>query len=205
MSEDTGEGIVVIDTLNPDSGPVLIEEGLREQGLDPKNIKYIIVGHAHADHYGGARYLQDKYGARVMMSELEWDFLAKDKRDPSEKPKKYMVIKDGETFKLGSSSFSLYVTPGHTPGTVSTIFTAKDGSKERKVAQWGGTSFGFSGAKGQEKLDWFKTYVRSAERFKTAIRESGADVLIATIRASITQSTKTPCSANPADAKTIPG
>ncbi|MCZ7854976.1 MBL fold metallo-hydrolase [Agrobacterium salinitolerans] len=176
---DTGEGLVLIDTLNPDSGPVLIEKGLREQGFDPKNIKYIIVGHAHGDHYGGARYLQDKYSARVMMSDAEWDFLAKDKRDPAQKPKKDMVIKDGETFRLGSASFSFYVTPGHTPGTVSTIFTVKDGPKERKVAQWGGTGFGFSGAQGEEKLNWFKTYVESAERFKSVIRESGADVVIA--------------------------
>ncbi|UIY32231.1 MBL fold metallo-hydrolase (plasmid) [Neorhizobium galegae] len=107
---DTGEGVVLIDTLNPDSGPILVEKGLREQGLDPQNIKYIIVGHAHGDHYGGARYLQDKYGARIMMSDAEWDFLAKDKRDPAQKPKKDMVIKDGETFRLGSASFTFYVT-----------------------------------------------------------------------------------------------
>jgi metallo-beta-lactamase class B len=176
---DTGEGIVLIDALYPDSGPVLIEKGLREQGLDPKNIKHIIVGHAHLDHYGAARYLQDKYGARVMMSDAEWDFLAKDKRDPAQKPKKDVVIKDGETFRVGSASFTFYVTPGHTPGTVSTIFTVKDGPKERKVAQWGGTGFGFSGAQGEEKLNWFKTYVQSAERFKNVIKESGADVLIA--------------------------
>ncbi|CDZ60276.1 MBL fold metallo-hydrolase [Neorhizobium galegae] len=176
---DTGEGVVLIDTLNPDSGPILVEKGLREQGLDPQNIKYIIVGHAHGDHYGGARYLQDKYGARIMMSDAEWDFLAKDKRDPAQKPKKDMVIKDGETFRLGSASFTFYVTPGHTPGTVSTIFTVKDGPKERKVAQWGGTGFGFGGAEGEEKLNWFKTYVQSAERFKNVIKESGADVLIA--------------------------
>lgn len=44
------------------------------------------------------------------MSDAEWDFLAKDKRDPAQKPKKDMVIKDRETFRLGSASFTFYVT-----------------------------------------------------------------------------------------------
>ena len=35
--------------------------GLLQYGLDPADIKYIIITHAHDDRYWGARTLQDKY------------------------------------------------------------------------------------------------------------------------------------------------
>src|SRR5947207_2003480 len=54
----TSEGIIVIDTIFDYS----VEEeiaGLKQLGLDPANIKYAIVTHAHPDHHGGAKFLQD--------------------------------------------------------------------------------------------------------------------------------------------------
>jgi metallo-beta-lactamase class B len=175
---DTGEGIVLIDTLYADSVGV-IETGLRQLGKDPNDIKYIVIGHGHADHYGGARYLQDKYNARVMMSELEYAFMYANSASEDTKPKQDMVITDGQVFTLGNTTFNFYVTPGHTPGTVSTIFNAHEGSTEHMVAQWGGTGFGFNGATGQDQIDWFLTYADSAARFKGLIQEMEADVLIA--------------------------
>ena len=48
-------------------------------GLDPNDIKYIIVTHAHDDRYWGAKALQDTYPkARVAMSAADWDIVAKD-------------------------------------------------------------------------------------------------------------------------------
>jgi len=41
-------------------------------GLDPAQIKIVIVTHAHSDHGGGAKYLQDKFGARIAMSAQDW-------------------------------------------------------------------------------------------------------------------------------------
>lgn len=175
---DTGEGIVLIDTLNSDSVG-LIEAGLTKLGKDPEDIKYIVVGHAHADHYGGARYLQDKYHSRIMMSELDYNFMYSNSNPESTKPKRDITITDGQIFTLGNTTFQFYITPGHTPGTVSTLFNAHDGSKEHWVAQWGGTGFGFNGATGQDQIDWFLTYADSAKRFKGLIQERGADVLIA--------------------------
>ncbi|KAF4452216.1 hypothetical protein FALBO_16220, partial [Fusarium albosuccineum] len=175
---DTGDGIVLIDALNADSVQ-LVETGLTRLGMDPQDIKYIVVGHAHADHYGGARYLQDKYQARVMMSELDYNFMYANDASPDTKPEKDEVITDGQIFTLGNTTFHFYVTPGHTPGTVSIIFNVRDGGKEHRVAQWGGTGFGFGGATGQDQIDWFLTYADSAHRFQSQIYELEADVLIA--------------------------
>ena len=34
---------------------------MKKLGLDPANIKYAVVTHAHPDHDGGAEHLQDHY------------------------------------------------------------------------------------------------------------------------------------------------
>jgi len=36
-----------------------VVQGLTTLGLDPKQIKYVIVSHAHGDHVGRARALTD--------------------------------------------------------------------------------------------------------------------------------------------------
>jgi metallo-beta-lactamase class B len=63
----TREGIILIDTIYPYNSEELIIGGMRKVGLDPKNIKYVIISHAHGDHIGGAEMLQTRYGARVVM------------------------------------------------------------------------------------------------------------------------------------------
>jgi len=51
----TSDGIVIIDALdNADEAKRYIQGGLLKLKLDPTDIKYIIVSHAHGDHYGGA-------------------------------------------------------------------------------------------------------------------------------------------------------
>lgn len=80
---------------------------------------------------------------------------------------------------MSSTTFQFYITPGHTTGTVSTIFNTNDKSTAHKGAQWGGIGFCFAGAKGEQKIDWFETYAVCAERFRGLIRENGANVLIA--------------------------
>ena len=71
----TSEGIILIDTLNStDEARDIIVPGLKKVGLDPAQIKYIIVGHGHpgqSDHTGGALYLQKTYGAKVVMNPID--------------------------------------------------------------------------------------------------------------------------------------
>ena len=69
----TSDGIILIDTIFPYNSEELIVGGMKKLGLDPKNIKYVLISHAHADHIGGAEMLQARYGARVVMGGPDWD------------------------------------------------------------------------------------------------------------------------------------
>ena len=42
-------------------------------GLDPEQIKFVYLTHKNADHAGGARLLQETYGARILLSAVDWD------------------------------------------------------------------------------------------------------------------------------------
>src|SRR5579864_4524793 len=48
----TSQGIILIDTLFGYAAQDAIVDGLKKVGLDPADIKYIIVSHAHGDHDG---------------------------------------------------------------------------------------------------------------------------------------------------------
>ena len=112
----TSDGIIVVDALFDYSVEDEIVNGLTKLGLDPTKIKYVLVSHGHSDHVGGARLLQDRFGARVIMSAADWDLVSRNTA-AWPKPKHDMVATDGQRLTLGDTTLTLYLTPGHTPGT----------------------------------------------------------------------------------------
>ncbi|PYR80381.1 MAG: MBL fold metallo-hydrolase [Acidobacteria bacterium] len=174
----TSAGIIVIDTLFDYSVEDEIVNGLTKLGLDPKNIKYVIVSHAHSDHEGGARLLQDRFGAHVLMSQADWDLTARITQSWP-KPRKDMVVTDGQKLTLGDTTLTMYLTPGHTPGTISTIIPVRDNGRPHVAAEWGGTGFNFTVSPDKPRRYWYETYAASADHFRDAVKKAGADVLIA--------------------------
>jgi len=170
----TSDGIILHDTAHDYMAEAEIVDGLRQLGLDPAQIKYVIISHGHADHYLGAKQLQDSYGARLIMSEEDWDLLANDGNPTELKPRKDLVATDGMELTLGDTTLTLYVTPGHTPGTISTLFPLKDGDRWHLGALWGGTAFGFRHF--EDPFDALGTFGASAKRFQEIVAKARADV-----------------------------
>jgi metallo-beta-lactamase class B len=168
----TSAGIVVIDPLYAYAVEDEVVGGLRKLGLNPADIKYVLVSHGHGDHSGGAGYLQDKFNARVILSAADWDLLERNTRDTS-KPRRDIIATDGQKLTLGDTTLTLYLTPGHTPGTISTIIPVKDQGRPHVAALWGGTAFNF-----RHTRQNFDTYIASAERFSKLAAEAGADVIL---------------------------
>jgi metallo-beta-lactamase class B len=176
---NTSEGIILFDTLNSTEEAVqYIEGGLRRFGLDPGRIKYIVLTHGHADHYGGAKYLQEKYHARVLMSGIDWDIVAKDAAGGTARvapPNRDISIVDGQKLTLGGTTLSFYLTPGHTPGTVSTIIPVTDHGRPHVISFIGGT--GLNAVKEPSKGGG-RILRDSLEKFAKVSIAAGADVIV---------------------------
>jgi metallo-beta-lactamase class B len=181
----TSEGIILHDTAFNYMVKESVEGGLKKVGLDPAQIKYVIVAHAHADHYLGAKYLQDTYHAKVIMSEADWkylpkDFEEKDKTPGAGMPTKDIVATDGMKLTLGDTTLTLYVTPGHTPGTISTLIPVRDGNQRHLASLWGGSGVGYGEMVSAfpSYLKSVETYAASAKRYREIAVKAGADVYL---------------------------
>ena len=167
----TSQGIILLDAIYDYSIQDEVDGGLKALGLNPADIKYVIVSHGHLDHAGGAKYLQEKYNARLIMSAADYDLL--DQQNPSWKPKRDMVATDGMKLTLGDETLTLYLTPGHTEGTISTIIPLREGRDRHVAAAWGGTTFNFGPIRPR-----IEAYQKSAERFRDIAARAGADVML---------------------------
>ena len=167
----TSQGIIVIDAIFDYSVEDEVVNGLKKLGLNPADIKYVLVSHAHPDHIGGAKFLQDHFGARVVMSKEDWELA--DRSIPERiRPKRDIEAKDGDTLTLGDATVKMYLTPGHTPGTISSIYKVKDRGATHTVATWGGTTI--QGGKPETYL----AYIASADRYKDIVKKAGADIVL---------------------------
>jgi len=167
----TSQGIIVLDAIFDYSVKDQIEGGLRTVGLNPADIKYVVVSHGHLDHAGGAKYLQETYGARLIMGEA--DYVLMDRTNPSWKPKRDMVATDGMQLALGDLTLTMYLTPGHTEGTLSVVFPVRDGTSRHMVGTWGGTSFNFGPIRAR-----VASYLEQAERMRSIVEKANVDVIL---------------------------
>ena len=178
----TSDGIILFDTIYPYNSEELIIGGMKKVGLDPANIKYLMISHAHGDHIGGAEMMQNRYGKnglKVVMTDPDWTLVEKyPNRYKTMAPKRDITATDGMKITLGESTVTITHTPGHTPGTMSYTFQVLDKGRPVNVAYSGGTAFNFNNRTPDPGIKNFQIYIDSQRKFATNAAATGATVLM---------------------------
>ena len=137
------EGHVLIDGGYPETAPLIIGS-IAQLGFNIKDVKVLLNSHAHFDHAGGLRELQEASGAQLWISEGDAPIIeaggAGDRatygplrfigfgKFPA--PRVDQRFKDGDTIKVGPLALTAHVTAGHTPGCTSWSFVVHHGERD---------------------------------------------------------------------------
>lgn len=168
------QGIIVIEALFDYAAKDEILGGLKKLGLDQNKVKYVILSHAHGDHDGGAKLLQDAIpGAHLVYGAEDWAAIDKSASHMGGKPKRDITGDDGMNISVGDTSLRIVTMPGHTPGTLSYLFEIRDHGKPLRVAYVGGTAIPFNA-----DAAFYDRYLASSKKMAKAAADFGATALI---------------------------
>lgn len=140
------QGHVLIDGGYPESAPGIIAN-IAKLGFEIRDVKVLLNTHAHNDHAGGLRALQQASGAELWISEGDAAAISagRNSADPALGPLRYLAMlgvgefpipridhqfRDGDTVRVGPLELTAHVTAGHTRGCTSWSFPVRDGDRQ---------------------------------------------------------------------------
>jgi metallo-beta-lactamase class B len=179
----TSAGLLMIDSLGADQVETQLLPGFQKLGLDPANVKIILIGHGHADHFGGSRYMQDHFGSKVYISAADWNLMENppagragtQKKGPTVViPKHDAEVKEGEPVVLGDLKVMPFAIPGHTPGSMAYIFSVKDNGRAHMAGIYGGTVL----TPGIVSDEGLATYLKSVRHYKEEAGKAAVDAIM---------------------------
>jgi len=166
------DGYILYDTQRVYDAEDVLVDGIKKLGSAPAKVQYLIVSHGHAGEVGGAHLFQSRYGSRIVMN--DWDMVdASVNGFPTGKPKRDIVPTDGMKITVGSRNVTLYLTPGHTPGTISSTFQVYDHGKPLTAVYSGGTEFNFP-----NDVPHFDQYIASVRRLASLAAGANATIVL---------------------------
>ena len=178
----SSEGILLLDAGFENKAEALAAQ-LKAVNLDPARVKYILLGHGHADHFGGARFFQTTYGTKVAASAADWDLITAPAaggqfpgRGGAEgaKPVRDVTLTGGQPFQFGDLTITPVAIPGHTPGSLAFVFPVKDKGTTRMAGLFGGTVL----TTGILTTDALKQYTQSIAAYLEIAKRTNVDVEI---------------------------
>jgi metallo-beta-lactamase class B len=130
----TPDGDILINS-SLESSPPLIQKSVEQLGFQFKDIKILLISHAHSDHDAGSAEVKRLTGAQYMVMDADVPVVesggAKDFAYPTDRypaVKVDRVLHDGDEVRLGSAVLVAHKTPGHTRGcTTWTMRVTKQG------------------------------------------------------------------------------
>ena len=137
----TKKGNILINTGTAVSA-TLIKNSIEQLGFNFKDIKILLLMHAHFDHAGGVADIKKQTGAKVMADAAEKDVLELGGKTDYELGKYGVTFKpvkpdrllyNGDVVKLGNMQITMLHHPGHTKGACSYLFTVEDSNRSYRV------------------------------------------------------------------------
>ncbi len=108
--------------VDPGDEPDRIMESVRADGF---SLEYIVCTHAHFDHVGAVPDVKSETGAKIIIHRDEMEIYqgARDLAafwgyDIAPLPQPDILVEDGDEIRLGTLSFRVLHTPGHSPGGI---------------------------------------------------------------------------------------
>ena len=134
----TPAGSILLDGGLPETASQ-IAENITKLGFRLTDVKYLLNSHAHFDHAGGLAELKRLSGAAMVASKGDAPALRAGGR---EMPAVVVdrVIGDGDALRLGDTTLTAHITPGHTRGCTTWTATVKEKERTRSVVFYCSTS-----------------------------------------------------------------
>jgi glyoxylase-like metal-dependent hydrolase (beta-lactamase superfamily II) len=126
--------------IDAGAGPSVDEliRNIERLGLDPAKISTVILTHCHIDHVGGAQEFKKRFGARIIMHELDAEAVEKGDNKMTAAdwyginleplPVDIKLTKDEEKVMAGGQEIICLHTPGHSPGSIS-VYLDRNGQR----------------------------------------------------------------------------
>ena len=170
----TPEGHILINS-NMEANVPLIRASIESLGFKFSDVKILLISHGHGDHCGGSAEIKRLTGAKYMVMDGDVDVVesggktdfqyANDPEALFAPTKVDRVLHDGDEVKLGGTTLTARLTPGHTKGCTTWTMKVNEGSKQRDVVIVGSPNVnpGY-------KLVGNTAYPRMAEDFEKTFR-----------------------------------
>lgn len=138
----TPQGHILVNS-NLESSPEQIKKSVEQLGFHFRDIKILLISHAHEDHCAGSAQIKKMTRAKYMVMEGDVpvvedggrsDFKYGNSKDMHFPPTKVdRVLHDGDEVQLGGTVLVAHLTPGHTKGCTTWTLKVKENGKTYDV------------------------------------------------------------------------